>query len=119
MIRSNKDIVVSVLTAPNRVRMAFPGDGAIQDHIQFGFSFVEFEDDLTAHVFAHPRRMKEILCGFSDAILDPEGEVLGRLWTADLISTKKLKENQIAFSNANLDVVLILDIPNNKYQMEG
>jgi hypothetical protein len=106
----NKDITVKVMSS-ERTRMSFPGQGTIRDFVQFGVSFVESEDHFVTYVLAHPNVMKNLLCEFQDSILDPDGEILGKLWTADLISTKKLKENQMIFSNQEMSVVLLLDIP--------
>ena len=114
MICSLKDIAIRALTSQNRTRMVFPGKGPIQDMVRFGFSFVESEDDMVSYIIAHPSRMKDILCGFSEAELNPENGALGRLWTAELICVRKMKGNQIVFANQSMGVVLVLDIQNNK-----
>lgn len=108
-----KHIVQSVLNA-SKTRMVFPELETMQDILQFGFSFVEMEDEFVAYIIAHPNTIKAILCKYPEAVLDPEGETIGKLWTADLALTKKLKENQIIFSNSRMSTVLLLDVPPNK-----
>jgi hypothetical protein len=111
MIYQIIDIAFDVINSKTKTCLSFPGVGTIQDIVRFGFSFVESEDHFVAYVLAHPDQMKQVLCGFPDAILDPDKESIGRLCTAKLITTKKLKKNQVGFSNGDLSVVLILDMP--------
>lgn len=112
MIEIAIDTIYGIVNSVGKTHLAFPGNGTIEDMTQFGFSFVEAEDNYVAYVLAHPTRMKDILCGLSDSVLDPDKEGIGHLWTAKLIATKKFKENTIVFSNLDMSVVLILEIPN-------
>ena len=120
MIYSGKDIAYTVTSSRNKTLLSFPGEGSIQDIVRFGFSYVETEDNFVAYVLAHPKRMKDVLCCFSESELNPSGEVLGHLWTAELIATKRLKENLLVFANPDLSVILFLEIPdpNKKWREE-
>ena len=119
MIDTAIDTVYGIVNSIDKTRLIFPGNGTIEDMIQFGFSFIEAEDHYVAHLVAHPRRMKDILCGLSDSVLDPDSEGIGQLWTAKLIVSKKVKENTIMFSNSDMSMVLILDVPNPHKIWEG
>jgi hypothetical protein len=105
-------ISFDIVNSKRKIQLVFPGIGTIQDMIRFGFSYVESEDHFVAYILAHPIRMKAILIGFPDAILDPDTESIGNLWTAKLIATKRIKEDQIVFANSDLGVILALNIPN-------
>jgi hypothetical protein len=105
-------ISFDIVNSKRKIQLVFPGIGTIQDMIRFGFSYVDSEDHFVAYILAHPIRMKAILIGFPDAILDPDTESIGNLWTAKLIATKRIKVDQIVFANSDLGVILALNIPN-------
>jgi hypothetical protein len=105
------DLASAILGSSYKAVAEFPGKGTLRDMLNFGFSYVETEDNMVTHILAYPSVILKILRVMPEAELDPEGEVLGSLFTAKLLSSKKVKENRIVFANEQQTVVLVLITP--------
>lgn len=106
----NTEIPHRILNSDYRTYTDLPGnDGSITDALNFGFSYVECQDFIVEYVLANPDMMKKIFKEVSDAEMDPDDVRVGKLWTADLVVSKKVKKDQIVFSNGGHTAVLFLD----------
>jgi len=105
---SSSDITYGVLNSINLARMSFPGGDNIDDILNFGFSYIESEDNFVSYVIGNSKVMKRIFGEMPESILEPTKEHLGKLWTASLIFSKKVKDNHIIFSNLDYSTVLVL-----------
>lgn len=119
MTEINTNKIFDILTSKERVHADFPGDGRINDILNFGFSFIESQDHFVEYIVAHPLIIKEILKEIPESKLDPTTESIGKIWTADLLSSKKMRENRIAFSNGGSTAVLFLNINLDKIKKIG
>lgn len=109
---NSSDIVFDALNSTNLMYATFPGkDGTIEDVINFGFSFVESQDNYVSYVITNSAIMKIIIGFIPESILEPTKKSLGKLWTSDLVLSSKIKENRIVFSNLDYSAVLVLSIP--------
>lgn len=106
--------VFDILNAERAVTAVYPGVGTLTDIINFGFAYVESQDNCVAYIVTHPRMMQRILSEVRDAVLDPSRISLGKLGTADLMVSKKIYEDKIIFSNIDQSVVLFLKIKSNQ-----
>lgn len=110
----NPEIVFEILQSSARVNTDFPGQGDLNDMLNFGFSYVEHKDNYVSHIVTNPKMMKQIIATVSEATIDPRGQSIGRLWTADLIVSHKIKRNHIVFSNIDQTAVLDLNTHPNR-----
>ncbi len=93
---------------------------SLGDVMNYGFSYIESEDHIVEFIVANNRTMKQIFSEVEDSELKPEGEFIGDLWTAKLLLSQKLQDEQIIFSNNTFSVVINLDLdinPNHKGAM--
>ena len=115
------DIVRQIIWAKNKARLKFPFTGTIDqeyffgigeyaDIMSFGFSFVEHEDHLVEFIVANPETVKKIIQEIDPVQLTVGQEYIGMLWTGKIYVTDKLIKDQILFANADLSVILDLDI---------
>lgn len=100
------DLICQILAAP-RVMADFSGN--LSDALNFGFSYVESEDNMVAFLVASPNTVLKILREIDEAVLDPDDKALGTLWTAKILCSKKLPENRVIFANESLLTVLLID----------
>jgi hypothetical protein len=102
----------SVLTQEDGRSVAdFAIDAGLNDALNFGFSYIEAEDDaVVAFVMASPDTALRILREIREATLEPEGTFVGRLWTARLLVSKRLRDERIIFANEPLTVILDLNL---------
>jgi hypothetical protein len=117
---ANDHIVLDILYSRGKIQTDFPGtgifdrpnrfgDGKISDAVCFGFSYVETADNLVSYVMADPDMIKKIITEVPDVIIDLNGIIIGKLWTADLIVSKKVRSDHIFFSNEFFGTVLDLN----------
>jgi len=100
-------LVVQILNAP-KTSADFSGDMA--DALNFGFSYVESEDHMVAYVLASPSTVLDILRTVEESMLNPDQEIVGDLWTAKLLCSKKVPDSRIIFVNDFLSTALLLDL---------
>ena len=107
---SHDKSVTDIIHSDYKVSMDFPGQGNLYDVLSFGFSYVESEDHIVDYVVANSHTAKRIFSEISDSEVgfSPDGGI-GRLWTAKLMLSNKLKDRHIVFSNSTLTVVLNLN----------
>ena len=99
-----------ILNSRNRVLLSFKGE-SIKDALQFGFGYLEHEDHMVHYIAANPKVMKKILMEVPDASLTlPHGSRIGNLWTAQLILSEKLNDDQVLFSNEVFSAVIDLNL---------
>lgn len=98
-----------ILQSADRAYADFPGDGSLNDKLSFGFSFIESHDHLVEYIIANSKMMQRILVEIPEAKLNPTQESLGQLWTADLLTSEKIKDNRVVFSNGGSTAVLFLE----------
>lgn len=97
-----------ILHSKNRAYADFPMEGNLNDMLNFGFSFVESQDHIVEYVVANPSMMTKIIKNVSDASIGPDNICIGKLWTAGLVVSKKVRDNQLVFSNGGHTAVLFL-----------
>ena len=103
-------ITHQILNISDRAVVDFPSEESLGDALNFGFSFVESEDNMVAYVLVSPAMALRILREVKESTLNPNGEILGGLWTSNLIVSSKIRDNRIIFANHSLTVVLIMDL---------
>lgn len=104
-----KSIEHQVISAENKSVMTLPAKNDLKDAINLGFAFVESEDHMVRYIVTNPKMMQKILSNIKDAVLDPNQEILGRLATAELILSRRVKGKRILFSDSDSTTVLVLD----------
>lgn len=103
-----------ILNSNYRAKATLPVVGTLNDALSFGFSFIESHDHFVEYVVAHPSLLKRIFAEISESELDPTSQSIGKLWTARMVASKKLKDDTLVFSNGGHTAVLFLNInPNN------
>jgi len=102
-------ITHQILNISDRAVVDFPSE-SLGDALNFGFSFVESEDNMVAYVLVSPAMALRILREIKESTLSPNGEILGGLWTSNLIVSSKIRDNRIIFANHGLTVVLVMDL---------
>lgn len=113
----NSEIPHKILNSNYRAYTDLPGEGSgVLDALNFGFSYVECQDFIVEYVVANPSMMKAILSKIPDSALDPDDTKIGTLWTADLVVSKKVKDDQLVFSNGGHTAVLFLNTAPEKNQ---
>jgi len=113
------DIVTDIMSSPNKANMDMPGtgildapfgEGALNDALGFGFSYVEQKDHFVEYIVADPKIMKRIFSEIHDSEIGTDKDYIGNLWTAKLLVSRKVKENHLIFSNKNFSTVLDLSL---------
>jgi hypothetical protein len=105
----NTETAHRILNSQYRAHTSVPGGGTISDALNFGFSFVESQDHFVEYIVANAGMMQQILKEVSDAKLDPDDDKLGKLWTADLVVSRKVRDGHLVFSNGGHTAVLFLN----------
>ena len=100
-------LTLEILKTP-KVYAEFSGE--LNDALNFGFSYVESEDHMVSFVLVSPEMALRILREIPETTLDPDQEILGKLWTADLLCSRKVKEDRIMFANEPLSTALTLQL---------
>lgn len=103
------DLVFNLLNSEEAKRIEFPGEGNILEFLSFGFSYIEQEDTFVKYVLSNPLMVKRVLVEIPDSELDPDNIRVGKVWTADLLVSKKIRGQRVIFSSADLRTVLVLD----------
>jgi hypothetical protein len=98
-----------ILNSKSKVRLPFKGE-SLKDALNFGFSYLEYEDHMVHFIMAGPTMMKRIFAEISDAVFDLDHEKVGQLWTAELLYSKKLKDNELVFSNEVFSAVIDVNL---------
>lgn len=110
----NTEATHRILNSAYRAYTEVPGGGSVADALNFGFSYVESQDHFVEYVVANPVMMHKILREVSDARLEPDDNKIGKLWTANLVVSRKVKNDRLVFSNGGHTAVLFLDTDPNK-----
>lgn len=113
VVDQGSDVLTDIFSSESKVTVDFPGEGSLDDILSFGFSYIEHEDFMVAYVAANPEMMKKIIA-HSDAQIQMRQGFIGRIWTADLIVSNKVRKNHIMFANGDTSVVLNLNVYPNK-----
>lgn len=100
-----------------KTTLEFKGD-SIKDALSFGFSYIESEDHVVEYVAASPVVMKKIFEQIIDSKIKMRAGSIGELWTARLLVSDKVNDNQILFSNSTFSAVINLNL-NSKEQDYG
>lgn len=108
------DVLADIFAFKDRATMDFPHEGNLNDVLSFGFSYVEHEDYMVAYVAARPDLMKQIFAQVPDSEIDMYEGYIGKLWTANLIVSDRVKKDHVMFSNADITVALDLNVNPNK-----
>jgi len=103
------DLVFRLLNSKEAKRIEFPGEGDITDFLSFGFSYIEQEDTFVRYVLSNPLMIKRMLTEIPDSELDPDNIKIGKIWTADLLVSKKIRGQRVILSSGDLNTVLVLD----------
>jgi hypothetical protein len=104
-----KDIASEVYYSSSKVGIPFKGK-TIRDALNFGFSYIEHEDHIVQYVVANPNIMKKIFVEMPDSILNIDDKAIGKLWTAKLLMSDKLSNDQILLSNNIFSAVINLNL---------
>lgn len=104
------DLIFDIYGSKYRTCINFPGSGSLSDKLNFGFSFIESRDEIVSYVVAGPKLLKRIFIEIDDSFIGLRGDIIGVIWTADLIYSNKVREDQIIFSNENKTIVLFLNL---------
>ena len=107
-----RNVVENILCSTGRVSLDFSGDG-LHDALCFGFSYMESEDHMVNYIAANGRVMKNILL-LPEAVLNPDQESIGELWTAKLLVSNKLNDRRILLSNDEFSTIINLNLNPNK-----
>jgi len=83
---------------------------SLGDVMNYGFSYIEHEDHIVEFIVANNKTMKDIFGQVQDSVLKPNGEFIGDLWTAKLLLSDKLQDQQVIFSNNTFSIVINLDM---------
>lgn len=113
-MKTDPEQVFDILHSEYKAYADFPGYGSYGDALSYGFSFIESQDHLVKHVITNPKTLKKLISNVDDVEIDPEGNAIARVWTADIMLSRKLSENQIVFSNGGQTAVLFLKINPNR-----
>ena len=116
MVTQDHLTVFDILSVGNVASAVYPGIGTLTDIVNFGFAYVESQDSYVTHIAAHPKLMHRVLSEVKDAVLDPNGSSLGKLGTADLMTSRRMHENTIVFSNMDMGIVLSLKIKSDQIE---
>lgn len=108
-----------ILYSENKAYADFPGEGTLNDKLNFGFSFVECQDHFVEYVVANPKMMTKILREIEDSAVDPGDGTIGKLWTASLVVSKKMRDEKLVFSNGGHTAVLFLDLNPYRHKIGG
>ena len=108
-----KYVASDIIYSKAKVSLDFKGsDKGLREALNFGFSYIESEDHIVQYVVANCTTMKSLLSDIAEARLYPEKETLGELWTAKLVVSDRLKDNQLIFSNSVFSAVINLNMNN-------
>ena len=102
-------LVSSVVNSKTKIQVPFVGKD-IKDAMNFGFSYFDSEDHIVEYIVASPKNLKRILGEINDSVLDPEGDSLGRLWTAKLLLSSKIGDSDLFFSNNTFSAVIHINL---------
>lgn len=105
-------IVYDIIKSKARVNIDYWAED-MTDIMNFGFSYIEHEDHIVEYIVANNRVMKKIFSQVNDSILKPHNQYIGELWTAKLLLSDKLNDNQVLFSNNFFSAVINLDLNKN------
>ena len=119
------EVIKQILRLPNKISIKFPysnltkhpsyfGDSELADILSFGFSYVEHEDHCVEYLLVSPITAKRVIKEIESFNLTVDTDCLGLLWTAQVLLTDKIKDDQIFFANRDLSV--ILDLNTNKME---
>ena len=86
------------------------GESEIGNALSFGFSYIEYEDHTVYHILTGPSLMKKVMRDIDAAVFVVGKDYIGELWTARLYLIDKIPSDHIMFSNADLTVVLDLNL---------
>ena len=86
------------------------GESEIGNALAFGFSYIEHEDHTVQHILTGPSLMKKIIRDIDASVFTVGKDYIGELWTARLYITDRIPGDHIMFSNADLTVVLDLNL---------
>jgi hypothetical protein len=100
---------VEIYHSKAKVEIDFKGS-TLRDALNFGFSYIESEDHVVEYVVANSQNIKRIFAEVSDSVINPEADSIGEIWTAKLLLSKKLNNDQILFSNNSFSVVINLNL---------
>lgn len=103
------DTVTNIISSKAKVSLNFFGSN-LRDALNFGFSYIESEDHVVQFVIANGNVLKKILAEIPESILEPKREILGELWTATLLCSSRLRDNQVVFSNNTFSAVINLNM---------
>jgi len=103
------DTVTNIISSKAKVSLDFFGSN-LRDALNFGFSYIESEDHVVQFVIANGKVIKKILTEIPESILEPKKETLGELWTATLLHSSQMRDNQIVFSNNIFSAVVNLNM---------
>ncbi|RKY75663.1 hypothetical protein DRQ07_11540 [candidate division KSB1 bacterium] len=105
----SKNIVYDILKSKARVNIDYSADN-MTDIMNFGFSYIEHMDHIVEYIVANNKIMKRVFGQVNDSVLKPHSQYIGELWTAKLLLSNKLNDNQVLFSNNIFSVVINLDL---------
>ena len=112
----NGSVIHAILTSPDKMHTT--SLMTVKDALEFGFSYVENQDHMVRYVVVGPEMLKKIFKEIDESTVDPIGEKMGTLWSADILFSRKISDNRIIFSNFELKTVLVLDLKPNKITSE-
>jgi hypothetical protein len=100
-----------LLGCRNKVRVSFKAN-SLKDALNFGFSYLEHEDHVVHYIATNPTVMKKLFIEMPESVLNPDQEFIGELWTAKLLVSKRLKDDEIILSNQVFSAVIDLNLNN-------
>jgi hypothetical protein len=113
-MKPDSEQVFDILHSDYKAYADFPGHGSCHDVLGYGFSFIESQDHMVEHIITSPKVLKKLISEVDDIEIDPEGDAIAKVWTADIMLSNKLSNDQIVFSNGGQTAVLFLKIDQNK-----
>lgn len=112
-------MINNILQAKNKICLDFPKDLALDpsrfgnslmgEILNFGFAYVESEDSYVEYIVCDPNIMRGIIIEVPEVELAIDKKYFGKLWTAAMYITNKIKNYNIIFANTDLSVVLYLN----------
>lgn len=97
--------LIDMRSCRDRTLLHFKGERLL-DALNFGFSYIESEDHLVEYVAVNAHMAKRVLGEIQDSTVEPVQGFIGRLWTAQLLVSTWLKDDQILFSNTTFSAVV-------------